>query len=53
MVPFDLRHELNGILLQSERVLSARHDVELPPDTFAVPDAVRRQDADGEPIPSQ
>ncbi len=53
MVPFDLRHEINGLLLQSERVLSARHDVTLPPETFLVPDAVRRQDVEGRPIPSQ
>ena len=53
MVPFDLRHEINGRLLQSERVLSVRHNVTLPPDTFLVPDAVRRQNVEGRPIPSQ
>ena len=53
MVPFDLRREINGSLLQSERVLSVRHNVELPPGTFLVPDTVRRQRVEGKPIPSQ
>ena len=53
MVPFDLRYEINGMLLQSERVLSVRHNVKLPPEMFLVPDAVRRQDVEGKPIPSQ
>ncbi len=53
MVPFDLRHEINGKLLQSERLQSVRHNVELSPETFLVPEALRRQDIEGEPIPSQ
>ena len=53
MVPFDLRYEINGILLQSERLESVRHNVELAPDAFSVPDAIRQQDAEGEPIASQ
>ena len=53
MVPFDLRHEINGKLLQSERLQSVRHNVELSPETFLVPEALRRQDIEGEPTPSQ
>ncbi len=53
MVPFDLRYEINGILLQSERLESVRHNVELAPEAYLVPDAIRQQDAEGEPIASQ
>lgn len=53
MAPFSLRYEINGILLQSERVLSARHNVALPPETFSIPESVRRQKVEGEPIPSE
>ncbi len=52
MMPFSLRYEINGILLQSERVLSARHNVALP-ETFSIPESVRRQKVEGKPIPSQ
>jgi hypothetical protein len=53
MVPFELRYEINGILLQSERVMSVRHNIELAPDIFLVPDVIRRQEIDAEPIASQ
>lgn len=53
MLPFQLRYEINGVLLQSERILSVRHNVALPPETFSVPDAVRRQKIEGKPAPSQ
>lgn len=53
MAPFNLRYEINGILLQSERVLSARHNVVLSPETFSIPESVRRQKVEGKPIPSE
>lgn len=53
MVPFSLRYEINGILLQSERILSARHNVALQPETLSIPEAVRRQKLEGKPPPSQ
>jgi len=53
MVPFGLRYEINGILLQSEHLLSARHNVALSPETFSIPEAVRRQKVEGKPIPSE
>lgn len=53
MVPFSLRYEINGLLLQSERILSARHNVVLSPETFSIPESVRRQKVEGKPIPSE
>ncbi len=50
MMPFDLRYEINGILLQSERLESVRHNVELAPDTFLVPDSIRLQEIGDVPV---
>jgi hypothetical protein len=41
MVPFELRYEINGMVLQNERVISVRHNVQLEPGTFLVPDVIR------------
>ena len=53
VVPFSLRYEIHGILLQSERILSVRHNVILPPETFSIPESVRHQKIEGKPIPSE
>ncbi len=53
MLPFDRRYEINGRLLQTERVESVSHNLDLEPDTFFVPDTIRREEAEGEPIASQ
>jgi glyoxylase-like metal-dependent hydrolase (beta-lactamase superfamily II) len=53
MVPFSLRYEINGILLQNERMLSVRNNVALTAETFLIPESVRRQEVEGKPIPSQ
>ncbi len=53
MLPFGLRYEINGILLQSERIISARHNMALSPETFSIPEPVARQTIEGRAIPSQ
>ncbi|MBI1998505.1 MAG: MBL fold metallo-hydrolase, partial [Deltaproteobacteria bacterium] len=53
MVPFSLRYEIKGNLLQSERILSARHNVALTPETFSIPEAVCQQKAKEKSIPSE
>lgn len=53
MVPFERQYEINGLLLQSERVGSVRHNVELTPETFVVPDAIAHQEVEGESTASQ
>jgi glyoxylase-like metal-dependent hydrolase (beta-lactamase superfamily II) len=52
-IPFGLRFENNGQLIQEERVLSVRHNVALAPDAFLVPEAIRGQKVDAKPITSQ
>ena len=52
-IPFSLRFENNGQLIQEERLLSVRHNVALAPHSFSVPEAVRSQKADAKPIASQ
>jgi glyoxylase-like metal-dependent hydrolase (beta-lactamase superfamily II) len=53
MVPFSLRYEINGILLQSERILSVRNNVTLAAETFLIPEQLRRQKVEGKATPSQ
>jgi glyoxylase-like metal-dependent hydrolase (beta-lactamase superfamily II) len=53
MVPFSLRYEINGVLLQSERIISARHNVPFTAEAILIPESVRRQKVEGKPIPSQ
>ena len=52
-IPFVLRYEINDRLLQIERRLSVRHNVNLPSDTFSIPEAIAQLKAKGEPIASQ
>jgi glyoxylase-like metal-dependent hydrolase (beta-lactamase superfamily II) len=52
-MPFDLRYEINGDLLETERYLSVRHNIELASDTFSIPDGIRGQQTDGEPVASE
>src|SRR5262249_8710758 len=53
MLPFSLRYELNGRPLQEEQIKSIRHNVSLTNDVFAVPDSVRSEKTDAEPVASQ
>src|SRR4030095_9573956 len=53
MLPFSLRYELNGQPLQEEQIKSAKHNVALVAETFAVPAAIRNEQPDAKPIASQ
>lgn len=53
MMPFSLRLELNGRLLQDEQIKSVRNNVSLGGDIFAVPESIRNQKTDAKPIASQ
>jgi len=53
MIPFSLRYELNGKVLQEEQVKSVQHNVTFVADPFAIPEAVRNQKTDAAPIASQ
>ena len=53
MLPFNLRYELNGQPLQEEQIKSAKHNVALAAETFAVPAAIRNEKSDAKPIASQ
>ena len=52
-MPFSLRYELNGNVLQEEQVKSVQHNVTFVADPFAIPEAVRNQKTDAAPIASQ
>jgi glyoxylase-like metal-dependent hydrolase (beta-lactamase superfamily II) len=52
-IPFGLRYENNGQLIQEERVLSVRHNAALAPESFSVSEAIRGQKVDAKPIASQ
>ena len=52
-IPFRLRYELNGKLLQDEQITSVQHNVTFVADPFAIPDAVRNAKTDAAPIASQ
>jgi glyoxylase-like metal-dependent hydrolase (beta-lactamase superfamily II) len=52
-LPFILRTELNGRPLQEETIQSIFNNPDLPSDVFAVPDAVRREKTDAQPVASQ
>ena len=53
MLPFSLRYELNGQPLQEEQIKSAKHNVALAAETFAVPAVIRNEKPDAKPIASQ
>jgi glyoxylase-like metal-dependent hydrolase (beta-lactamase superfamily II) len=53
MLPFSLRYELNGRALQEEQIKSIRQDVSLANDVFAIPNSVRSEKTDAEPVASQ
>lgn len=53
MMPFSLRLELNGRLLQEEQIKSVRNNATLGGEIFAVPDTIRNQKTDAKPIASQ
>ena len=52
-MPFSLRYELNGKLLQEEQIKSMQHNITFAADAFAIPDAVRNEKIDVTPIASQ
>jgi glyoxylase-like metal-dependent hydrolase (beta-lactamase superfamily II) len=52
-LPFSLRTELNGRPLQEETVQSLFNNPELASDFFAIPDSVRREKTDAQPVASQ
>jgi glyoxylase-like metal-dependent hydrolase (beta-lactamase superfamily II) len=53
MLPFSLRYELNGRVLQEEQLKSIRDNAALPGDFFAIPKSVRSEKSDAKPIASQ
>ena len=53
MLPFSLRYELNGKVLQEEQIRSIRHNLALGGDVFAIPESVRNEKTDATPIASQ
>ena len=53
MLPFSLRYELNGKLLQEEQISSIQNNVTFVADPFAIPESVRTQKSDAAPIASQ
>lgn len=53
MIPFSLRYELNGKVLQEEQIKSVRHNVTFVADPFAIPGEVRNSKTDAAPIASQ
>ncbi|HWH80445.1 MAG TPA: MBL fold metallo-hydrolase [Candidatus Binatus sp.] len=52
-LPFNLRYELNGKLLQEEQIKSVQHNLTFIADPFAVPDSIRNEKTDVTPIASQ
>ena len=53
LLPFSLRYELNGKLLQEEQIKSIHHNVTIAAEAFAIPEAVRNEATDVTPIASQ
>ena len=53
MMPFSLRLELNGRLLQEEQIKSVRNNVSVGAEVFAIPESIRNQKTDAKPIASQ
>lgn len=53
MLPFMLRCELNGQVLQDEQVKSVQNNLTFVADPFAVPQAIRDEKTDVTPIASQ
>ena len=53
MMPFSLRLELNGRLLQEEQITSVRNNVVVGAEFFAIPESIRNQKTDATPIASQ
>jgi len=53
MMPFSLRYELNGNVLQEEQIKSIQNNVTFVADPFAIPESVRAQKSDTAPIASQ
>jgi glyoxylase-like metal-dependent hydrolase (beta-lactamase superfamily II) len=53
MMPFSLRLELNGRLLQEDQITSVRNNVVVGAEVFAIPEYIRNQKTDATPIASQ
>ncbi|HEY7221004.1 MAG TPA: MBL fold metallo-hydrolase [Candidatus Binatia bacterium] len=53
LLPFNLRYELNGKLLQEEQIKSVQNNVPLVADPFAFPQAIRNEKTNVTPIASQ
>jgi glyoxylase-like metal-dependent hydrolase (beta-lactamase superfamily II) len=53
LMPFSLRYELNGRVLQEEQIKSIQHNTPFIADAFAIPDAIRNEKSDVTPIASQ
>ena len=52
-MPFSLRYEINSDLLQTERRLSVRHNIELPAEAFAISEKIKKQKPYGESLASE
>ena len=53
VLPFHLRYEINGRPFQEEHIKSIRHERNLAPDTFSIPESIRAQKPDAQAIASQ
>jgi glyoxylase-like metal-dependent hydrolase (beta-lactamase superfamily II) len=53
MMPFSLRYTINDRPFQEEQIKSIRHNVAASPETFSIPDQIRKQKPDAMPIASQ
>jgi glyoxylase-like metal-dependent hydrolase (beta-lactamase superfamily II) len=53
LLPFNLRYELNGKLLQEEQIKSIQNSVTFVAGPFNVPPAIRNEKTDATPIASQ
>lgn len=53
MLPFSLRYDLNGNVLQEEQIKSIRNNAALAGELFAIPQSVRNEKTDVKPITSQ
>jgi glyoxylase-like metal-dependent hydrolase (beta-lactamase superfamily II) len=52
-IPFEIQYSINGDLLETERYLSVRHDIELSNDTFSIPERIKSERPEGEPVASE
>lgn len=53
LLPFSLRYELNGRVLQEEQIRSVQHNLTFVADPYHIPPEIRAQKSDAMPIASQ